>query len=299
VSDWQLQDGSKSKAVTEAHLRKKLGSGDLSGIELVRAPGSSAWIPLYDTPLFAEVVPFVGHPARAAQWRLVNGFAWHLVSFLAVMFFLGFPSWGVFWGLGLLGHAVATLRPAVQLARGAAGELTSEAADGVEQVGDSPPISDFESDLAQVLAELSALEEPTDELRERALALHAKRRRLDAAVEGEDIEALRAERAQADQRAAQAQPADRRVYEAQAKAVADRMAVTEQAIRARDRLLAQEREVLHSLRGLALARLSSSSRVEASSDAGDRLERVRRSLDADAEVDDALARARRASRERL
>ncbi|MBW2254167.1 MAG: hypothetical protein JRI25_06155, partial [Deltaproteobacteria bacterium] len=223
--------------------------------------------------------------------RHLGGFLWHFVAFLAVMFFLGFPSWGVFWGIGLLAHAVGTVRVLWRVTE----RQAPAAVVAVEEVEAEAP---FLADLRRTLAKLEESGEPVDHLRDDATRLHRDRAALDAALEGVDLPALRSELEGAWQRAAQAtRETDREAFGRQAAAVEERLDVLEDALAARDRLVARESELLHQLNGLLLARVQHQQDASsAATDAGERLARVRETLRADAEVEESLARARQAAR---
>ena len=96
---WNIQKNLRVKKVTEEELRERLRRGRYSGLELARKDGDDTWKPLYDTDIFNEEAPHNGNPQRSANMRQAKGFFSHLLTFAAVMAFMGMPKWGYFWGI--------------------------------------------------------------------------------------------------------------------------------------------------------------------------------------------------------
>ena len=87
------EDGDEVKKLTERKLRNSLKSGDLSGLELVRADDEVDWGPLYARPLYKEEVPVVGDPYQTARNRVLRGLKQHAFTF-AIMSVV-FTVWAV------------------------------------------------------------------------------------------------------------------------------------------------------------------------------------------------------------
>src|SRR5690606_35739057 len=123
------------------------------------------------------------------------------------MIFLGFPLWGVFWGIGMVGHLMG-VSDALRVWWRAAPQPS------VPDALPAPELKGFAAELHKVLGDLEAQGESVEALRDEALALHARRVALDRAFEGADLDALRAERDEALARAAEAaHDTDREVFE--------------------------------------------------------------------------------------
>ena len=286
MSTWHIQKGSQVKSYTEIALRAKLRSGDLSGTELVRLEGEDAWGPLHDRPIFTEEVAHTGDPRKVAWIRQARGFGWHAGIFLIVMSFLGFPWWGIFWGLGVLGHLAQTV-PALR------GLLAPVVPAAVTQAPPTARLSDdpFVASLEKLLAALEKAGEPVEAIRADALALHERRLAFDGLLGEIDIASLEAELAE--RRAADV-PGLSESFGREAAALEERLSVARETAAARDRLAAQERELLHQLDTIRLSVLRA--RLEEGlPDAGDQLADIRRRLAAEAEVDERLNAARKAA----
>lgn len=111
---WYVHVDDKVKPMEEERLRSRLRKGDYSGAERVRAEGEERWRYLYELPLFREEVPNAGDPLQGARDRVRDSFLHHLLSFVAVVgaftVWTGFPSWCVWWGIGLVMHGFNTMR---------------------------------------------------------------------------------------------------------------------------------------------------------------------------------------------
>ena len=300
MSDWLIQDGGKSKPITESELRARLRDGKLTGVELVRPPRADAWAPLHDLPLFSEEVAHTGDPRRVAQRRLVAGFAWHGGTFLALMIFLGFPWWGIFWGIGVLAHAARAL-PAAYALLAAPRAVTSAAPAATLPAPTSDSSSDsdpFLQRLEELLGGLVAQGEDVAVVRSEARQLHARRLALEEALAGVDLAALEAELAirRSAVRGAESEQ-DAEAYGREAEALAGRLSSAQEAARARERLAAQERELLHKLESVRLALAQRAVAAEGDAGAGARaqLAEVQERLAAEGEIDEHLAAARRAA----
>ncbi len=275
MKDWTVQIDGRAKALTEVGVRRKLRSGDLSGVELCRMPGASEWSPLHDTPLFKEEVPHVGDPAAAARGRVLRGLGWHLAGFLGVMAFLGFPWWGIFWGLAVVGHAMSAA-PAIRslLGGGTAQPAPTEAAPSPVQ--EDP----FEQRLSALLSALSDSDGDLTGIAGSARRIHAQIIQIDEALSGVSLAELEA---QGDEGT-----------DGERLARAGHIAAIESAMASRERLAGQERELLHSLERLRLARLQQAP----TEDLTEQLGELQHRMDAEAEVERKLSAARSAQRQR-
>lgn len=299
METWFLQKDGETKKISDKKLRKKLRSGDLSGIELVRRDGDGSWSPLHDLPVFSEEVPHTGD-ARVVAWqRQASGFGWHLAIFLGVMWFLSFPWWGVFWGLGLLGHLWQSRTALLGLAQGAQAQLPAAAPQPQALPASQPAASDdpFVTKLEGLLGALEADGESLSAIRADAERLHARRLALQQALDGMDISTLHDELAQ---RRAAVERAEREedieTFSREVVALEEHLDSALEATAAHERLAAKERELLHQLEGIRLSRLRAGLEDEAPVDAAAQIRELRGRLTAEAEVDAKLAAARRAAR---
>ncbi|MFT5686779.1 MAG: hypothetical protein ACI8RZ_007736 [Myxococcota bacterium] len=274
--EWTVQIDDKPKRLSEKKLRKKLRSRDLTGMELCRAPGSGEWVVLHSTEIFAEEVPHVGDAAMVAQRRELTGFGWHLAIFLGVMAFLGFPFWGIFWGIGVAGHAFKII-PILQTMLGQ--QTTAPQVQAAEPVAPQP-VDAFEARLTSLLASLPDSTEDLSGIAQSARSIHAQIQQLDEALSGTSLAELEAQSGQGTE-------GERIARDGHITAIKSAMA-------SRERLAGQERELLHALEHMRLTRLDSAS----SEDLSEQLGELRGRLDAEAEVEQKLEAARRASRQR-
>ncbi|MEL6348650.1 MAG: hypothetical protein AAFV53_36435 [Myxococcota bacterium] len=277
--------------MSESRLRRKLRSGDLSGMQMSRRDDEMEWTPLHQRPIFSQEVPHDGDPRRAAWSRQLNGYLGHMAAFLAVMIFLGFPWWGLFWGIGVIAHTLQTI-PAI---RGLFGQPDSPPMSTTQteiSAGEEDP---FLVELETALADLEGQGEGVQNIRKQARELHQRRLQLDAAVQVVDLSLLEQELSERIATAgASNDDADRGFILREADALQSRLDALRAASQRRDRLVAQERELLHALEGTRLAMLSAM-------DANDhdasvqQLEDIQQRLAAREEVRDDLDRARRAA----
>ncbi len=315
MSGWVVQKGSEVLTLTDEKLRKQLRGNDLSGTELARREDREDWAPLHDYSVFGEEVPHVGDPAAAAGHRQLMGFAFHAACFVIVGFILGWPWFLAFWGLGLVGHGLRSMPAARRLAGKPARPTPTVGATG----GESSSLSGEQTaeqalrhdpyleELATAIRELrSALEESPDKLpdppdleriRTAAEDAHGRRlalldlvdTRLQSKLEG-DLEQVREDAADApDQRTAE-------TFDAEARAIAERLAAMRGAFAASERLRSRERALLHQLQGARLDLLSAGiTEQPVAPSLAPKLDRLRGELEAEAEVESELARARRAA----
>lgn len=296
MDEWRVQKDDKVETMTEARLRERLRSGDLSGTELSLREGEEGWRPLFERPVFAQEVPHSGDPGQAARWRKVRGFAIHLAVFAAVMVFLGMPFWGLFWGIGLAAHLLSTMPAVVGMVRARqalAEPVTTPAALPATQA------DEFERSLDSALASLQEAGERVEGLRQEAMQLHQRRLAVAAVLAEADVQTLRTERDQALAEAeVTADALERDALMARAEAVSDHVAALEDAEAAHRRLEAKEHALLHRLAGLRLA-LARRAAGEADEDRAETtLREMHQELRAESEVDDHLARARAHHRSR-
>ena len=293
MADWHIERDKKTEMVTEKRLRAQLQNGDLTGMERVREEGSEAWMPLHQTALFRQEVPHDGDPERAAWRREATSYAWHLGVFLAVLGFLGFPLWGVFWGIGMVGHTLKVL-PALQ---GLLSRSLAPALDAPPAPLASPQTAGLTGPLQQALAALRDTGEDVSEIEAAAADLQQHRLALDAALQEAALPALEEQHAALLAQAGASESArEAEQHSAEAQALAARIAALRDAEQARDRLLAQERALLHQLEGIRLSRLTV---VVNAPPLGEQLDEIRQHLRADAEVEEKLASARQAAQRSL
>lgn len=286
--NWNIQKGAKVERLSELELRNKLRNGSFSGIELVRMEGETEWTPLHERPIFSQEVAYVGDARRAAWWRAVRGYAGHLAAFLGVMIFLGFPWWGIFWGIAVLGHTARTL-PAIR------GLFTETRTPTLPNTARPARADDaFLHQLESALADLESHGETVERFREQARALHQRRLALDAAVITEDVAALEVELTERRAVAESAPSAqDAEIFFTEVQALSARLDALKAARQRRDRLAAQERKLLHELEGARLAMLSMDDEAD-QPEIHSRLAEIQGRLAAEEEVAEKLSAARQA-----
>jgi hypothetical protein len=290
MSKWTVQHEDKHHKWSEKQVRKKLRSGDLTGLELARPPDQEEWAPLHDTALFREEVAHVGDPGNAARMRALTGFGWHFASFAAVMWFFGFPFWGAFWGIGLAAHAVKMAPILMEMRQQKQPAPLRVSRPEPEPVSDDP----FEQRLAKLLAAIPNSADATavaTSIRE----TRTRRMVLDEALEGgllpEELEAAQ------DRVESAVSEHDRASFAEEVAALEAHMKAQDKASRARDRLAARERELFHVLESVRLAQLNATSSDD--DDVPRLLHEARRKYDAEAELDEELALARRRNKHNI
>lgn len=229
----------------------------------------------------------------------------HVVSFVVVGTILGFP-WQImtFWGIGLVIHLVRTVPGLARDLRGAREEPPPAARS-------APPAShSMDPYLRDLERSVEALRRASDEvggagdldlgaLEAAARALHERRTRLAELVDAGVRQRLEREIEEARQRvesAADARGAE--VYEAEVRAITVRLEAMDDAAVVSDRLRARERTILHEIDAARLALARSGAHDPAAPSLGQHVRKLRGELEAEAEVEDRLAQARRAHRTR-
>jgi hypothetical protein len=315
MNRWVVQKGSEVLTLTDEKLRKQLRGNDLSGTELARREDRGDWAPLHDYPVFAEEVPHVGDPAATASRRQLMGFAAHAALFVIIGCILGWPWFLAFWGLGLAGHALRSAPAAQQLfgrpqlparARTTTGDNAASLS-GEQSAEESLRHDPYLDELDAAIRELkTVLDESPDNLpdppdleriRTAAREAHARRvalldlvdTRLQTKLEG-DLEQVRKDAGEApDQRTAE-------TFDAEARAIAERLAAMRGAFAAAERLRSRESALLHQLQGARLDLLSAGiTDLPVAPALAPKLDRLRGELEAEAEVDSEMARARLAA----
>jgi hypothetical protein len=310
MTDWLVQYGSDVKTVDEAGLRRLLRKGDLSGVELARPSTEPEWRPLHDWPVFREEVPVLGAPSAAARQRVQQKFLWHLAVFVAVVGGLTlsngeFPLWGLFWAVAIAGHARRAW-PALTAGRTASPEpvaSTSAAGAPVQAATAAAPIEEAVPGLE---AALEALEQTSQDpngtapdvaaIRRAATDLHDRRSALTRLCDPVEMQRLQGDLVQARARAASAPDArTSEAFESEARAIQERLDSMSDAASAAARLEARERALLHQVEALRLA----AARVRADQEGpgpgvAEQAARLTHELRAASEVEEHLARARRA-----
>lgn len=306
---WHLDDEGEIKTLSEERLRKRLRKGTYSGAELVRADGDETWRPLRETALFREEVPDPASAALRHREAEIKGYIGHLASFLAVMIFMGFPFWGLFWGIGVVSHTVdfalkmrrtRALLAAAPTALPAAAQPTPTAAPERVTAPPAPvPLSPWRAELEEALVAMASHAVPAEEL----AALRASGDELErAAVE---LRALggaalreRLSRDAADLEVRIAAAPDARTAEAlqrAADALAERARAAVEAESALARVEARQLAFLHEVEGLRAALATARLDRDRAETLIGRVREVRAHATAHGEVDEAVARARRAA----
>jgi hypothetical protein len=300
---WFFQDGTKVKELDEERLRKKLVSGDLTGLELAHPEGDLAWRPLHDWPVFAEVVPFTGSSREAAVERARHSFFWHAASFVGVIGFLtlqsgGVPGWSIFWLMGLAGHAfkaLPALRP--QLAQPPSPvPLTPPAPVSLQEVSPGGFLAQVEAVLDE-LARTGGTRVDRGALREGAQALQTTLDGLAEAAEPEAGSRLQLDLADAEERVhAAPDEATAEIFQDEAQAIVARLDAWQDAATAVSRIQARQRTLLHQLHALRLDLARDEAPAAGLDPVQAQVAQLRQEAIAAAEIDQDLARARRAQK---
>ncbi len=306
MARWFLQDGKQVKELDDERLRKKLGSGDLTGLELAHPEGDLAWRPLHEWPVFAEVVPFHGSALGAAQARARHGLFWHAAAFVAVIGFLtvkagAIPSWSIFWLLGLGAHgarawpAVRALLDREPRPEPVAAPVALPEPITLQEVVPKGFLAQVEVVLGQ-LARIAGARVDVAALREGAQAL---KQALDALADAGDAGAgarLQQDLAEAEERVHGApDEATAEIFHGEAQAIVARLEAWQDAATAVSRLQARQRTLLHQLHALRLDLTRGGLQTPSGADPVQaQVAKLRHEAIAAAEVDQDLARARRA-----
>jgi hypothetical protein len=290
---WEVHHDGKVQSMTEVDLRAMLQENKISGVELARRKGEDTWSPLYSTDLYRTAVPHSGDPVANVRQRIVGSFTGHLTAFVSVLGALWFvsgvpPIWGAFWGIGLAFHAVKTVRGLRQLT-GAPRVLS------VPQAAAPPLLPDNE-----VLRAIDDLDQTgwsgdTKALRDTAGLLMQRRALVDDATDGNAKQALERERSTVLADREEASPSTQALLDDQLSAIESRLRFLDDVHQLSIRLRAQERTLLHQVESLRLGQIRATEDTSGP-DVMAAVTRLRRELDAESEVTDALARARSAAR---
>jgi len=305
---WHVQVDDEVKLFTEKKLRKKLRKRDLSGLELARPDGSESWVPLHETPLFRQEVAVVGSARSAARAQVSKKLMIHALVFVCVIagftFNDGFPFWAFFWAIGLGAHGLTVwTRLRADEANSAASGLESTPAVSEQrskEEADRPSAASdnrFLSSIDSALSESGLSADVQTELAASARELHEKGEALQKFLAPGIVEALESAATNAREQALKSQnEQDKEVFEAEVTAIEQRREHLEHARQQLNRLEAQQRTLLHQIEGLRLGSIQHESLDVP--DLQPKLTAIRRQLHADEEIDEALARARRAAHAR-
>lgn len=304
MSDWTIQRGDRVRSISEEQLRHRLRRGKLLGVELVRPPGESRWVRLAELPIFAEEVPAGADPVGEARSRAKMALISSWGAFAAIMLYFTLssgepPIWGIFWGMAVLGQTARTVR----LLRRTPASLPAPAAQPAPPVEAEPlPDSPF---LQQIRAALAALREATpperaadlDALAAAAVALDRDHAALLSLASQPLLGGLEAELAELKASVASAPDArSAEDFQRAADAVGERLEATRAAGVAATRLDARRRALLHQIEGLRLGALHARVDEAGAPDLSGQLQAMRAGAEARGEVEETLARARRAAR---
>jgi len=249
----------------------------------------------------------VSTPIDTTTRRLLASVGIHVASYVVVGTILGFP-WKVmaFWGVGLGIHLARTVPGLVRHLRG--DPQASIAPPAAATVPAAPPASDpYLRDLQHSMAALTRAADEAGVLKEMdiepigaaARNVHERRMRLAELVdpsvrrrlEGEHQEAAARAESAKDDRAAE-------VYEAEQRAITTRLDAMDDAETVADRLRARERTILHEIDAARLDLLRSGLTEQPSASLGRQLRKLHGELEAETEVEERLAQARRTQRAR-
>jgi hypothetical protein len=294
---YRVQRDDDVQILEEGKLRRKLRSKDLTGLELVLREGDETWVPLCETELFREEVPFRGHPRDAARRRDVQGFVGHLSGWVitaGVMAALGswFPFWLWIWAVFLAMHGAKVAPSAVALL--GSGQLFEPGGPPrparlpEPRAGRIEPGPGGRAPLAAKADRIRALlrERTGDEAERLARELEAlvaalqeiarRRADLEAQLSPDELRGLKSARDEATRRLESADNGqDRELFERELEAIDQRYEAVRHAQRTLARLQSQERVVEHQLEQLRLDLSQAKAREVAVPDLAERVEAIR------------------------
>jgi hypothetical protein len=289
---WHIKTGSTLEELSELSLRAKLRKGDLSGTELARREDGSAWAPLHEHPIFSEEVAFIGDPQVEAWRRQSIGFAWHCALFVGAVWFLNFPWWLIFWGAFVVGHLTQTVPALMGLLKHHRETPVPAPVSAAVPVSTDP----FVARLETLLLELEASGEAVESIRRDAMALHERWSALGELLDGVDRQALSDELAKSQAVAlAAVGSTGEESFGREVEAIQERLDILHESAAAQERIAARERELLHRLESVRLSIRRNRLEEDPSASATDQITEIQRRLTAEVEVNEQLARARRAA----
>ena len=323
-------DEDKPRRWTRDKLRRKIKARDVAGDELVRLEDEpeAALRPLYTDALFQQV-----HNVGPEQAELVahanhaRGLLVHAAVFVAVLTFLGWPFWSVFWGLGLFFHAARSLGHFSALKRDAQGKAAllglplqklaapealdagrvepaaeTAASEAAEPAEEDPVASEALREWKRVDSVLERVDDRTRQAIEQARAslerLLARRRELAEHLDGEDDDDLDRERAdlETDLAVDGLDARTREALETSMHALESRREGAAAARGAADRARARARSLVHQLKSLRLHLVShDAADARSHADLGRMVDGLREQTRAMAELEEALVEARATS----
>ena len=304
---FQIQTGDgKTRSVTEERLRKRLRRNRYSGTELIRQNGEAEWIPLYESAVFRQEVPYRGDPVDWARRRKLQDFSCHAASFvgMGIVWFVWqgeVPFWMGFWGIGLAVHAINTVPAALPLWRRNR-ELAAKEAKVMPEVQNALPegllSQSFREEVDRVKALLKkrggddadSLVEEVDGIVDRVATLATKHRDLTEQTSTEERARLAKTLEEAERKLVEATTTDdRRLFQRQFDVLRQRRQAIDKALVVIERLAVRQDVAEHQIKQLRLdlsrADASSASVPELTS----RLQDIRHEVDATEKVDEAIA----------
>lgn len=304
---YRVQSDDEVHTLDEQKLRKRLRSNDLTGLELVRPEGETQWVPLCETALFREEVPFSGDPLDAARGRQVKGFfghltGWFIVAGIMAAFGSWFPFWILIWGVFVGVHALKVAPSVLGLLGGGKllapgpprlAEPTAQAA-LPPVAGRSPLAGELEAVRALLRrrggAHAEALGGQLEQLATTLEEIAQDRADLEALLSPDALQELERTRAETVQRL-EAAPSgqDRELVRLELEALEGRLEAVEHAKRTLARLQSRERVAEHHLEQLHLDLAQAGANRIDVSDFAARVEAVRHETAALEEVEELLA----------
>ena len=305
MANYRVQHDGEVATLDEDKLRKKLRGNDLSGLELVRREGDERWVPLCETELFRDEVPFRGRPLDAARRREVQGFMGHLTGWVitaGVMGALGswFPFWLLIWGVFLLVHGAKVAPSAIGLLGAASqGSLPAGSEPRREAIGPSSALAEEVARVRALLNErggepAARLTGEVDDLVATLREIGRRRADLESQLAPDEVRALEKAREETSLRLQSATTErDRDLSRQELVAVDQRHEAVLHAQRTLARLQSQERVAEHQLKQLRLDLSQAEARTVDGPDFADRVEAIRLEAAAMEEVEEGLAESRR------
>jgi hypothetical protein len=305
---WEVQRRGRVKRYRAERIRRKVARGKLMGESRVRPVGGDDWRPLREVPhLCRPPAPWRAAGDHGGRWGEVQGLIWHVGIYAGVCWFFHLPTWAwVGWGIGVASHVLGAvpriIRGAPQLP-----EKPAEAQGGAaaaEAPAESLDRDPFLAELAMAIADLERIASSRQltgvdlkALRASAEDLRRRHLQLSLLAEPKGMARLAEERDRALAQAAQAtDPRTVEALQAQAQSVGERLGSLKQAGEAAARLEARERTLLHQVESLRLELARSGADEAMPTDLAAEVKRLQADVQATAEVEAHLARARLGAR---
>lgn len=293
---WEVREDDGVRSYSSRMVERMLSSGELSGAEFARVD-EGEWAQLYQLPIFRKAVPVAGDPRKMVAWRMFKPLAIHLMVYLVVIGVFIPPGAKFFvaggWGIGVLAQAASVIPGMLALLGGSA---EAPVAPAEAEVAPESAFAETSRSMAAELSDNPELAAEVGQLDALGRSLAKRIATLDRLVDEEELLRLEKEVGRIDaQLELEDDPRDREALQREQESITERVAVMKDAASALERLQTEERALVHQMEGLRLALARA---AVASEDVPDLLQDVRtmrEKAEAEAQLDDELARARQAA----